>query len=775
MSWAAGHDPSKIRNMALVAHIDSGKTTLTESILLKSSFLSTAGSVDAGSTTTDFLPAERERGITIQAASIPVRWKQWTMNLIDTPGHADFGMEVESASRVVDGAVVLIDSVEGVEAQTRGVWRQLDRYGVPSRMVFLNKLDRTGASFRQSLLSVLSHRLHPKPMPLVLPVASNKTEDYSHAEPGIQGLVDLVKWEMWNWDEAGNSSRVPLPQNVEGFFNSGILPSSHPMLSELVAARTALLENLSMFSEELMEHLLELPAEPSAYLSVPSSKIMPYLRRATLNNEILPVLCGSAMKHIGTELVLDYAGELFASPLSIAHDKQTNNAPVRALAWKVVWDKRKGWMTFIRVYSGTLKGQSVLLNTSRNQKEKVSKLMLLYASDHQEVDSLPFGSVGVILGLKYTRTGDTLISTRGNSGSGPSTMQAIVPPPAVMSTSVIAHSRTDLEPVQDALEALSRTDPSVRVETHEGQLLVHGLGALHLEIVERRLQDEWGVRFEFGPRRVSYREGLNINARLEPDSTDRWNTEAAGKPVFTTVELRLRPLAEHEPGDDIWGGNTVVDASGDRVPGPDAFSDSTTPMANIARGLSSSLSTSPNTYLAMTRVHVQVGAFTYPQHVGPTILAGAAAHILRNRIKAAGTGPVMEPYVKIKITVAEDAIGRIVKDLNENSGEVLELGSASPNRETGADEDSGPYSSDGVYIPPDWISPSAMAVSGGSGHRVSQSRTIHALAPLSRMLDYSTRLRALSGGHGQFEMMNVGFHEVHEARKTEILREIGRL
>jgi elongation factor G len=204
------------------------------------------------------------------------------------------------------------------------------------------------------LLSLLSHRLHPKPIPLVLPVASLKPEDYTLAEPGIRGLVDLVKWEMWNWDENGTSSRVPLPNNIDDLSAAEILPPSHPLLAELVPARTALLENLSMFSEELMNHLLELPDDPSAYLSVPSTQIIPYLRQATLRNEILPVLCGSAAKHIGTELVLDYVGELFASPLSIAHDKQTNNAPVRVLAWKVAWDRRKGWMTFVRVYSGLL-------------------------------------------------------------------------------------------------------------------------------------------------------------------------------------------------------------------------------------------------------------------------------------------------------------------------------------------------------------------------------------------------------------------------------------
>jgi elongation factor G len=220
--------------------------------------------------------------------------------------------------------------------------------------MFLNKLDRPGASFRGSLQSILAHRLHPKPMPLVLPIASFDPDDYSKAEPGIQGVVDLVKWEVWKWNEEGESSRHPLPDTVEALAETKIFPPTHPIIPHLVPARTALLENLSMFSEELMERLLDLPSGPSAYLSVSSSDIMPHLRACTLRNDVLPVLCGAAMKHIGTNLVLDYAGELLADPLSVSVIKNPQNAPIRMLAWKVTWDKRKGWMTFVRIYSGTV-------------------------------------------------------------------------------------------------------------------------------------------------------------------------------------------------------------------------------------------------------------------------------------------------------------------------------------------------------------------------------------------------------------------------------------
>jgi elongation factor G len=218
--------------------------------------------------------------------------------------------------------------------------------------MFLNKLDRPGASFRSSLLSLLAHRFHPSPTALTLPIASFDPEAYLRGEPGVEGLVDLVKWELWKWDKEGNATRHSLPTKTEELANSGLLPPSHPLIPHLVPARINLLENLSMHSEELMESLLNLESDPSAYLNVGSSFVMPHLRRAVLQNKILPVLCGSAIKNIGTELVMDYVGELFANPLDFKTKSESPDGPLRLLAWKVVWDKRRGWMTFVRVYSG---------------------------------------------------------------------------------------------------------------------------------------------------------------------------------------------------------------------------------------------------------------------------------------------------------------------------------------------------------------------------------------------------------------------------------------
>jgi len=314
---------------------------------------------------------------------------------------------------------------------------------------------------------------------------------------------------------------------------------------------------------------------------------------------------------------------------------------------------------------------------------------------------------------------------------------------------------------------LVRTDPSVRVETQDGQILVYGLGALHLEIVEGRLREEWDARFEFGPRRVSYRESL-CSGLLETAS-DTWTTDVAGKPVTVIISLSVRPMADSENGDPAWNGNVVIDQDGKALPFPGAQSNRLFSLAYIARGFANTLSISPHTSLALSRIHIQVHSFQCPREVSPSILTGAAAVILRNRIRNGGMGPVMEPYVRVKISVNEDSLGKVVKDLTEHGGEVLDLGGDGV-------ENYGGYPEDGVYIPPDWLSPSSASFYAVKSAVSSpqHKRLIHAVAPLSKMLDYSTRLRALSAGHGLFEMTNAGFREVAEERKLEILKEIGR-
>ena len=622
-------------------------------------------------------------------------------------------------------------------------------------------------------------------MVLTIPIASFDPQHYADGEPGIQGLVDLVRWNLWKWDDRGQVLCHSLSRNIEDLKKEGPLPSTHPIIPHLITARTHLVENLSMVSEDLMETLLAMPSEVPAYLELDHESILQHLRKASLSNQVLPVLCGSAMKNIGTDLVMDYIGELLPSPLDVAHEIQGQNPPVRLLAWKVNWDDRKGWMTFVRVYSGIntrhspwcfltdfisgkLTRQINLLNTTRNQKEKLSKILLLYASEAEEVDELPFGSVGVILGLKYTRTGDTLISA-GASESARSLLRDITPPPALMSASVIPHSHSDLQPVQDALASLSRTDPSLRVDVQDGQMLVHGLGALHLEIVEGRLRDDWKVNFEFGRRRVSYREGLGLKEPIL--DWDLWESDVGGKHVSTRIPIQIRSMEPDEEGDPVWDGNIVVDEKGRPIPIPQSMPGSL--LAYVAEGISNALSNSPHSSLPMSHVHVQVGRLKELTIKVPSIVTGATAAILRRRIRDAGMGPILEPFVALKISVNESSLGKVVKDLTEHSGEVVELSDGTSVGPSGQ-EDIGGFSDEGVYIPPEWLSPSGSHTSRSISYGSRLKRSLQGIAPLSQFLDYSNRLRAISEGHGVFEMTNAGFKQVSQERKMEILREIGR-
>lgn len=408
------------------------------------------------------------------------------------------------------------------------------------------------------------------------------------------------------------------------------------------------------------------------------------------------------------------------------------------------------------------------MNVSRGQRERVSKLLLLYASQPEEIDTLPFGSIGVILGLKHTRTGDTLVSAFGPSASS-TTLREILPPPAVISASVIPNSYSDLQPVQEALSSLTRTDPSTRVEELDGQLLIHGLGALHLEIVEGRLRDEWGARFQLGRRRVSYREGYSSP---EFSGCRMWETQIAGQPVVADINITVRGFVQGELGSGLWGHNIVVDRQGLPLPSPDSIRETQSPLSYLAQGLHSTLSNSYHTGLPFSHLHITIHSYNLSASSPPSALAGASSHILREILIESGMGPLMEPYVRVKVEVSEEYIGKVVKDLSDHRGEILDLGVGST---TGfAEFDAQPYSKDGLYVPPDWLTPCSALSTSQSSQVVRLKRSVHALAPLSQMLDYSSRLRAISGGFGLFETSNLGFREVGDARKIEILREIGR-
>ncbi|TKY87093.1 hypothetical protein EX895_003770 [Sporisorium graminicola] len=613
---AEKHPIAALRNISIIAHIDAGKTTLTERLLhlthaLSGTSSSTSnalpGDVDSGSTVTDFLEQERERGITIQSAAVgPVWWPPPSsgsqhaerppvgITLVDTPGHIDFGIEVERALRVVDGAVVVLDGVEGVEAQTENVWSQAARYDVKASLLFINKLDRMGSSIAQSLRSVIRSGMHSRPLLLQLPIPVRGSD-----EPGIAGLVDLVEMQKLTFaGKAGDVvTRTPLQEADE-------------MFEEARQARHALVECLASLDEELLEELFGLPTssneEPHAKMSAASLKGA--IRRQTLAGSILPVLCGSAAKNVGVQPLLDAISDFLPSPMdkpsvtgttsssegkegvesssssgkdvSISlQDKRTT-----ALAFKVVHDKRRGPTTFVRIYSGTLQRSSVLFNTTTGARERLSRVLFPFADQYVETATLRAGQIGVILGLRDTRTGDTLVDisstphtqSKSSSSAKLDTDQAkalrlkrVHIPPPVFSMSLEPASKSDVDTVSEALHLLIRTDPSLRLdesgEGTTGQMVLSGMGELHLEIAKDRLANEFGVNARMGAVRVSYRETLDegMGGVEVEEVVER---ELAGKKIKVGARMRVRGLEEEElhlaGGAEaaVYGGN-VVDVS----------------------------------------------------------------------------------------------------------------------------------------------------------------------------------------------------------------------
>jgi elongation factor G len=414
----------------------------------------------------------------------------------------------------------------------------------------------------------------------------------------------------------------------------------------------------------------------------------------------------------------------------------------------------------------------MLYNPVTRQKERISKLLLCYASEQKEVESLSFGSVGVILGLKHTRTGDTLVSANNAADTSLSSSGSIIAPPATISASVVSQSQSDIQVVHNALNSLCRTDPSVRWTEEDGQTLVHGLGALHLEIVEGRLRDEFGAHFSLGRRRVNYKETLADVG--EVTESMNWDKDILGKPARATIELSVRRLEQVEQGDEAWGGNLFRDSNGTAFP-PD-LSKLSIEVSAILQGLQGPLSASHFSALPMTRVCISINSFSLAPGSPPAALGSVTSLLLRQILKNAGPGDILEPFIHAKVDVPESFMGKVVKDLSENGGEIQDMLTDSRSLSSVGNGDQGvaPFPTEGLYIPPVWVTPSAMTGTNGKNVTSRQKRSIRALAPLSKMLDYQSRLRAVSGGQATFEMSSAGYMQVDHARRLEILQELGR-
>jgi elongation factor G len=506
----------QVRNIGIIAHIDAGKTTLTERILYYTGVTYKIGEVDEGTTVTDWMEEERKRGITITSAAITCSWKEHRINIIDTPGHVDFTAEVERSLRVLDGGIVIFDAVQGVEAQSETVWRQADRYNVP-RICFVNKMERVGADFYNTIQMIID-RLHAKPLPIQIPIGS---------ESDFKGVIDLIENRAWLMDGERDSqpSEIPIPESEK--------------------------QKVSEFRHKLIEQMAELD-DPILVAFLDGKDIQPEeiqaaLRRITLSNKAVPVLCGSALSNRGVRLLLDAVIHYLPSPADMppvrAVDTNDNkpiireakdNEPFTALAFKVVTDPFVGRLVYFRVYAGQVKASDQVFNSTRSKTERIGRLFLMHANRRDEIEVADTGAIVATLGLKNTFTGDTLCSQ-----VQPVLLESIRFPEPVISVAIEPRTRADQDKLGEALRKLTEEDPTFKVNFNEetGQIVIAGMGELHLEVIVHRLLSEFGVTAKVGRPRVAYKETVTTSARAE----GKFVRQSGGHGQYGHVWLEIEP------------------------------------------------------------------------------------------------------------------------------------------------------------------------------------------------------------------------------------------
>ncbi|RUT10116.1 elongation factor G [Dulcicalothrix desertica PCC 7102] len=625
----------KVRNIGIAAHIDAGKTTTTERILFYSGIIHKIGEVHEGTAVTDWMEQERERGITITAAAISTSWKDHQINIIDTPGHVDFTIEVERSMRVLDGVITVLCSVGGVQPQTETVWRQADRYKVP-RIVFINKMDRTGANFYR-VYEQVRDRLRANAVPIQLPIG---------AESEFLGIVDLVKMRSYIYtnDKGTDIKEEDIPAEME----------------ELAAEyRTKLIEAVSETSDQLMAKYFD--GE-----ELTEEEITTALRKGTVAGTIIPMLCGSAFKNKGVQLLLDAVVDYLPSPEEVPAIQGTlpsgeaverhadDSEPLSALAFKIMADPY-GRLTFVRVYSGILKKGSYVLNATKNKKERISRLVILKADERQDVDELRAGDLGAALGLKDTLTGDTI--TDENS---PVILESLYIPEPVISVAVEPKTKNDMDKLSKALQSLSEEDPTFRVSVDQetNQTVIAGMGELHLEILVDRMLREFKVEANVGAPQVAYRETIRkpVN-RVE----GKFIRQSGGKGQYGHVVINL------EPGEPGSGFEFVSKIVGGTVPkeyiGP------------AEAGMKES--TESGILAGYPLIDVKATLIDGSYHdVDSSEMAFKIAGSMAMKEAVMKASPVLlEPLMKVEVEVPENFLGDVMGDLNSRRGQIEGMGS----------------------------------------------------------------------------------------------------
>jgi elongation factor G len=619
----------RVRNIGIAAHIDAGKTTTTERILFYSGVVHKIGEVHDGTAVTDWMEQERERGITITAAAITTSWNDHRINIIDTPGHVDFTIEVERSMRVLDGVIAVFCSVGGVQPQSETVWRQADRYSVP-RIVFVNKMDRTGANFYK-VYGQIRDRLRSNAVPIQLPIGSEDT---------FKGIVDLVKMKAYFYrnDSGTDVEEVEIPEE---------------MMELAQEYRVKLIESVAETEDSLTEKYLE-------GIDLTEEEIHTGLRKGTIAGSIVPMVCGSAFKNKGVQLLLDAVVDYLPSPIEVkpiqgilpdgttAIRRAADDEPTSALAFKIMADPY-GRLTFVRVYSGVLTKGSYVYNASKDKKERISRLIVLKADDRQEVDELRAGDLGAALGMKDTFTGDTLCDD-----TNPIILESLFIPEPVISVAVEPRTKQDMEKLSKALQSLSEEDPTFRVhvDSETNQTVIAGMGELHLEILVDRMKREFKVEANVGAPQVAYRETVRKAVKAE----GKFVRQSGGKGQYGHVVIELEP---GEPGTGFVFVSKIV---GGVVPkeyiGPAEQGMKEACESGILAGY-------PVIDLKATMVD---GSFHDVDSSEMAFKIAGSMAIKQAVMKA--TPVLLEPTMKVEVEVPEDFIGNVIGDLNSRRGHI---------------------------------------------------------------------------------------------------------
>ncbi len=681
-----------VRNIGIVAHIDAGKTTTTERILFYTGKIHKHGDVHDGNTTTDFMIQERERGITIQSAAISCAWKGCEINIIDTPGHVDFTMEVERSLRVLDGAVCVFCAVGGVQPQSETVWRQADRYHVP-RLAFVNKMDRMGADFSR-VVEEMRTKLKAPACPVELPIGR---------EDAFKGVVDLIRMKGIVYDEATEGKT----------FIEGDVPAE--MADDAALARAELVEKVADLDEGVMEAFLEKG-------DLTAEELIPAIRRLVVAGKFVPVLCGTSLRDKGVQPLLDAVCDFLPSPSDRppveATDlksgekvtrRQDDQELLTSLVFKIATDPYVGKLYFVRVYGGVLKKGANAYNPRTKKRERIMKIVRLFADDQIETDELHAGDIGAIVGLKEVTTGDTLCSEMK-----PCHLERIVAPQPVMFMAIEPKSSADKDKLVESMKALAAEDPTCQFREDEetGQTILSGMGELHLEILVDRLKREFKCAANVGKPMVSYVETIT----QEATSDFTFDRELGGKRHAVTLSIAVRPRARGEGHKVVLARafqNLVVDKHVQDC---------------VVQGLEDGIATGVLARYPMTDLEVECLSATLVDPEVSDEVAFRSAAMMGFREAAEKAAPeFLEPIMKLEITTPPESVGEILGDLNARRGNVTD-----------------------------------MDMKG-------DMQVVHARVPLAKMFGYSTAIRSLTKGRASYSMETDQFEVAPKAVREEIL------